>query len=259
MPRCSGRASRSWTLLGNPTLAFLASGIEGIKVRITAKAADDAAAEAILAAEEASLRTLLGDYVFGADEQTMELVVLDLLRARGLSLAVAESVTGGLVGARLTAIAGASDVLRGGSSLMRATSSSSCWACPRGRSCASEAAAAMAAGVRKLLEADVGLATTGVAGPNEQEGQPVGTVYLGLALGDQIEFDGRTAARGPQPNPPVRRDQPAELSAPAPARPAHRLISALPPKRRLGQALRHPVERLRRAGSGANVRPEPVA
>ena len=55
-------------LLGNPTLAFLASGIEGIKVRITAKAADDAAAEAILAAEEAALRTLLGDYVFGTDD-----------------------------------------------------------------------------------------------------------------------------------------------------------------------------------------------
>ena len=100
--------------LGNPTLAFQASGIEGIKVRITAKAADDAAAEAILAAEEVSLRRLLGDYVFGADEQTMESVVLDLLRERGLSLAVAESVTGGLVGARLTAVPGAGDVLRGG-------------------------------------------------------------------------------------------------------------------------------------------------
>ncbi len=174
-------------LLGNPTLAFLASGIEGIKVRITAKAADDVAAEAILAAEEASLRTLLGDYVFGADEQTMELVVLDLLRARGLSLAVAELVTGGLVGARLTAIPGASEVLRGGVVAYASDVKFKLLGVPEGPVVTPEAAAAMAAGVRRLLEADVGIATTGVAGPTEQEDQPVGTVYLGLALGDQAE------------------------------------------------------------------------
>ena len=174
-------------LLGNPTLAFLASGIEGIKVRITAKAADDAAAEAILAAEEASLRTLLGDYVFGTDEQTMESVVLDLLRARGLSLAVAESVTGGLVGARLTAIPGASEVLRGGVVAYASDVKFKLLGVPEGPVVTPEAAAAMAAGVRRLLEADVGIATTGVAGPTEQEDQPVGTVFLGLALGDQAE------------------------------------------------------------------------
>ena len=174
-------------LLGNPTLAFLASGIEGIKVRITAKAADDAAAEAILAAEEASLRTLLGDYVFGTDEQTMESVVLDLLRARGLSLAVAESVTGGLVGARLTAIPGASEVLRGGVVAYASDVKFKLLGVPEGPVVTPEAAAAMATGVRRLLEADVGIATTGVAGPTEQEDQPVGTVFLGLALGDQAE------------------------------------------------------------------------
>jgi nicotinamide-nucleotide amidase len=174
-------------LLGNPTLAFQASGIEGIKVRITAKAPDDAAAEAILAAEEASLRPLLGEYVFGVDDQTMESVVLDLLRERGLSLAVAESVTGGLAGARLTAIAGASDVLRGGVIAYASDAKFKLLGVPAGPVVTAEAATAMAAGVRRLLEADVGIATTGVAGPSEQEGQPVGTVFLGLALGDQAE------------------------------------------------------------------------
>ena len=177
--------------LGNPTLAFQASGIEGIKVRVTAKAADDAAALAILAAEEASLRSLLGDYVFGIDDETMESVVLDLLRARGLSLAVAESVTGGLVGARLTAIPGASEVLRGGLVAYASDLKFELLGVPEGPVVSLAAAAAMAAGVRRLLKADVGLATTGVAGPSEQEGQPVGTVFLGLALGDQVEFDGR--------------------------------------------------------------------
>jgi PncC family amidohydrolase len=173
-------------VLGNPTLAFQASGIEGIKVRITAKAVDDAAAAAVLATEEALLRPLLGDYVFGVDDQTMESVVLDLLRARGLSLAVAESVTGGLVGARLTAIPGASDVLRGGLVAYASDLKFKLLGVPEGPVVSLAAAAAMAAGVRKLLQADVGLATTGVAGPAEQEGQPVGTVFLGLALGDQV-------------------------------------------------------------------------
>ena len=99
--------------LGNPTLAFQASGIEGIKVRITAKAADDASAEAILAAEEALLRPLLGEIVFGIDEQTMESVVVDLLQERGLTLALAESVSGGLAATRLSAVPGAGDVFRG--------------------------------------------------------------------------------------------------------------------------------------------------
>jgi nicotinamide-nucleotide amidase len=173
--------------LGNPTLAFQASGIEGIKVRITAKAADDGAADAILAAEETRLRPLLGDYVFGLDEQSMESVVLDLLRARGLSLAVAESVTGGLVGARLTAIPGASEVLRGGLVAYSSDVKFAHLGVPEGPVVTAEAAAAMAVGVRRLLNADVGIATTGVAGPAEQEGQAVGTVYLGLAHGERVE------------------------------------------------------------------------
>ena len=105
---------------GNPTIAFQASGIEGLKIRVTAKAEDTAAAEALIAEEEANVRAVVGDAIFATDEQTMESVVLDLLRERGLSLAVAESVTGGLVGARLTAVPGASDVFRGRWCRMRA-------------------------------------------------------------------------------------------------------------------------------------------
>jgi len=98
---------------GNPTIAFLASGIEGIKVRITAKAGDEAADRALLDAEESELRALLGDVVFGVDDETMEAAVARLLIDAGLSLGLAESLTGGLVGARLTAVPGASDWFRG--------------------------------------------------------------------------------------------------------------------------------------------------
>jgi hypothetical protein len=73
---------------GNPTLAFQASGIEGIKVRITAKAGSAEEAETILSGEEARLRAILGDAIFGIDNETMESVVIDMLRDRGLSLGI---------------------------------------------------------------------------------------------------------------------------------------------------------------------------
>jgi nicotinamide-nucleotide amidase len=174
-------------LLGNPTLAFQASGIEGIKVRITAKAGDQASVEAILAAEEARLRPILGESVFGVDDQTMEAVVLDLLRQRGLTLALAESVSGGLAAARLSAVPGTRDVFRGALVAYASTVKFDLLGVPAGPVVCETAAQAMAAGVRKLLGADVGLATTGVAGPNDQDGHSMGTVFLGLALGDRVE------------------------------------------------------------------------
>ncbi|HEX5078558.1 MAG TPA: competence/damage-inducible protein A [Geminicoccaceae bacterium] len=176
--------------LGNPTLAFLASGIEGIKVRITAKTADQATADAILAAEEARLRALLGDYVFGVDDETMESVTLDLLRARGLTLAVAESLTGGLMSARICALPGCGDVYRGGVVAYEVAVKQKLLGVPEGPVVTAQAAEAMADGVRAAVGTDVGLATTGVAGPDEQEGQPVGTLFIGLALGDRVMSEG---------------------------------------------------------------------
>ena len=168
--------------LGNPTLAFQASGIEGIKVRITAKAASAQAAEVILADEEARLRLMLGDLIFGVDDETMESVVIHMLRDRGLSLGVAESLTGGLMGARLTAVPGASQVFRGGIVSYASDVKFSLLGVPEGPVVTADAARAMAEGARRVLGANVALATTGVAGPAEQEGQAVGTVFLGLAM-----------------------------------------------------------------------------
>jgi len=172
---------------GNPTLAFQASGIEGIKVRITAKAADAATATRVLADEERRVRAVLGRIVFGTDDESMEHVVLALLRARGSSLAVAESLTGGLLGARITAVPGASDVFRGAVVAYASDVKHGVLGVPSGPVVSAGAARAMAEGARRVLGADVGLATTGVAGPTEQEGRPAGTVFLGLALGGDAE------------------------------------------------------------------------
>jgi nicotinamide-nucleotide amidase len=172
--------------LGNPTLAFQASGIEGLKVRITAKAPDDQAAEAVLADEEAGLREILGDFIFGLDDQTMESVVLDLLRQRGLSLAVAESVTGGLMAARLSAVPGADQVFRGAVVCPAEGLDRGPLALPEGTPASAEAAQAMAEGVRQLLGADVGLAAIDAAGPGAAEDPPAG-LFLAMALNGEGE------------------------------------------------------------------------
>ena len=169
---------------GNPTLAYLASGIEGIKVRLTAKAADTATAEALLAEEEAEVRAELGDLVFGVNDETIEASVLSLLRARGLTLGVAESLTGGLMGARICDVPGASDVFRGSIVSYASDVKFSVLGVPEGPVVTAGAAMAMATGARRVLGSDVAVAVTGVAGPDPQEGIAPGTVYVGLDLGD---------------------------------------------------------------------------
>jgi nicotinamide-nucleotide amidase len=171
---------------GGATIAFLASGIEGIKVRLTARAETEAAAAALLDAEEAEVRAALGPIVFSNEDLPMEAEVGRLLVARGLTLAVAESVTGGLVASRVVDIPGASDWFKGGVVAYDSQVKLDLLGVPEGPVVSEAAAMAMADGVRRLLGADAGLATTGVAGPSEQEGQPAGTVWLGVALGDEV-------------------------------------------------------------------------
>ena len=171
---------------GNPTLAFLASGWEGLKVRLTAKAATPAEAESLLDTWDAEVRLVVGEQVFAVDDETMESTTLALLRARGLSLAVAESVTGGLVAGRLTAVPGASDVLRGAIVSYASEVKFELLDVPEGPVVSEAAAGAMATGVRRVLGADVGLALTGVAGPAEQDGMPVGTLCVGIDDGARV-------------------------------------------------------------------------
>lgn len=166
----------------NPTIAFLASGIEGIKVRVTAKAASDAEVEALLAREELELRRLLGDVVFGVDDESMEWAVAVLVTRLRLTLSVAESLTGGLVASRLVNIRGSSDWFKGGVVAYDSEVKFNVLGVRRGPVVCAECAAEMAEGVRRLTSSDIGLSTTGVAGPTSQEGVEPGTVFFGLAL-----------------------------------------------------------------------------
>jgi len=171
---------------GNPTLAFLASGWEGLKVRLTAKAATESAARGLLGTWEGEVRALIDETVFGTDDDTMESVVLQLLRERGHSLGLAESVTGGLVAGRLTNVPGASDVFRGSIVSYSSAVKFDLLGVPAGPVVNEAAAAAMARGVQRVLQCDVGLALTGVAGPDEQDGMPVGTLCVGIAIGADV-------------------------------------------------------------------------
>ena len=177
---------------GNPTLAFLASGMEGIKVRVTAKAGSSSAALAMVDAEEAELRALLGTLVFGVDGDTMESAVGALLAAAGLTLGLAESMTGGLVASRLVNVEGASAWFTGSVVAYDPRVKFDVLGVPEGPVVSEPAAAAMAEGAARVLGAGVGLAVTGVAGPAEQDGMPVGTVFFGLHLDGATEVTRHT-------------------------------------------------------------------
>ncbi len=169
------------------TIAFLASGIEGIKVRLTAKAETAEAARTELGVLEAHLREELGHLVFGVDDETMEVAVVDILRDRGLTLGLAASVTGGIIGARITNVPGASEVFRGSIVSYATEVKQSVLGVPPGKVVTAEAAEAMAVGACRVLGSDVGLAITGVAGPDPQDGEAPGTVFVGWAIGDQVQ------------------------------------------------------------------------
>ncbi len=160
-------------------LAYLAGG-GVVRVRFTT-AGDPAVLEPLVAESAAAL----GDAVWGRDDDTLPGVVGRLLRERSATVATAESLTGGLLGAALTDLPGSSVTFRGGLVTYATDSKASVAGVPaevlRASGAVSpETARALAEGARERLGTDWGVATTGVAGPDEQEGQPVGTVHLAV-------------------------------------------------------------------------------
>ena len=173
---------------GELTLAFQASGIEGVKVRITAKASDKEKSDLLLDAEEEVLRELIGEYIFAIDNETMESVVLGLLKSQSLTFATAESLTGGMIGTRLTDIPGSSDSYIGSVVTYEAGLKSSLLNVPKDISyVGQEAVEGMALGVCEVLGADVSVAVTGVAGPSPHEGEEVGTVWMASSIKGEVE------------------------------------------------------------------------
>ena len=170
----------------NPTLATYAKPCE-VRLRATAKAASREAAEAMLAPVVAEVREVLGSVVYGEDVASLEEACFALLQKAGLTLATAESCTGGQVAARITALPGVSAVYRGGvvsywtsvkENVLEVSRELLAAEGPVSESCAR----AMAEGARRITGADLAVSVTGVAGPDPDErGVPVGIAYVGLA------------------------------------------------------------------------------
>jgi nicotinamide-nucleotide amidase len=167
----------------NPTVAFLASAGE-IKVRLTARAATEGAAAELIEPVEAEVRARLGARVFGADGDTIEEVIYALLRARGWSLGTAESATGGMIAARLTAVPGCSDTFRGSVVAYQEDVKIGILgvdpATIAEHGVVSEPVALeMVEGAARVLEVDVAVSVTGSAGPDPQD-KPVGTMVFAV-------------------------------------------------------------------------------
>jgi nicotinamide-nucleotide amidase len=174
------------------SLAYL-PGYEGVDLRVSAWRLPAAEADARLAAATALLRQRAGQYAYGEGDDDLAALVLESARARRLSLGTAESCTGGLVAARLTEIPGSSDVFIGAVvCYANALKTSLLEVDPEliaADGAVSESVArAMARGACRWLGVDVAVAVTGIAGPaGGTASKPVGTVWLALAQGDEVE------------------------------------------------------------------------
>lgn len=173
------------------SLAYLPN-VDGVDLRLTVRDASAEEADRRLAAGAGRLRAEFGDDVYGEGEADLAAVVLDLCRARGLSLAVAESCTGGMVGERITRIPGSSDVFLGGVICYANETKTALLGVPaallRAHGAVSEEVArAMATGTRERTGAEIGLSVTGIAGPDGgTPDKPVGTVWIAVDFAGEL-------------------------------------------------------------------------
>ena len=175
--------------MSNPTLAPYAKEGE-CELRVTAKAATEAEAQALLRPTVEEVKALFGSKVYGVDVPSLEYVVLEGLKARGLTLGVAESCTGGLMAKRITDIPGASQVFLGGVVSYTNQVKARALGVPQHLleqfgAVSPEVAQAMAQGARQALGCDIALAATGVAGPDKDEwDNEVGTMFVAIATAE---------------------------------------------------------------------------
>ena len=172
--------------MSNPTLAPYAKEGE-CELRVTAKAPTDQQAQALLKPTVEELKALFGSKVYGVDVSSLEEVVEDLLKQKGLTVGVAESCTGGLMAKRLTDLPGASQVFRGGIVSYTNAVKAGVLGVPQALldqfgAVSPQVAQAMAEGARRALGCDLALSSTGVAGPDKDDwGNEVGTMFVAIA------------------------------------------------------------------------------
>jgi nicotinamide-nucleotide amidase len=167
----------------NPSIGIYARA-DGVHLRLAAKAPDEQAAWRLLRPMEEELRAILGPAIWGADEDTFESVVGDMMKERRITLATMESCTGGLLASTITDVPGSSEYFKGGfvpyQTEMKIELGIEAEVIEEFGVISPECARSMARVAREKREASVGVGITGVAGPDEQEGKPVGTVHIAI-------------------------------------------------------------------------------
>ena len=170
----------------NPTLAPYAKEGE-CELRVTAKAENDAAAQELLKPTVEQVKQLFGSKVYGVDVSSLEQVVQGLLEEKGMTIGVAESITGGLLAKRLTDLPGVSRVFKGGIVSYTNEIKSGVLGVPEQMleehgAVSAPVAQAMAEGARRVLGVDIALSATGVAGPDKDDrGNDIGTAFVAIA------------------------------------------------------------------------------
>jgi nicotinamide-nucleotide amidase len=174
----------------NPTLALLA-GTGEVKIRITATGNTEQVVKDLIDKAEMEIRQRVGDYIYGTNDEGLPSVIAGLMRKKGLSLSIAESCTGGLLGNRITDISGSSDFFAGGiiaysNEIKKSLLGVNPETLQKYGAVSPETAREMAAGIRKKMATELGLSITGIAGPGGgSEEKPVGLVYIGLSSGSE--------------------------------------------------------------------------
>jgi nicotinamide-nucleotide amidase len=167
----------------NPSLGIYAK-YDGIHLRLVARASEQEEAERLLAESETRLQEIMKGHIWGIDNDILEEVVGALLKEKGLTIAIMESCTGGLLASKLTDVPGSSAYFKGGfvsyTNELKVELGVDARLIERHGAVSSEVAESMAESARFRLGADIGVGITGVAGPDEQEGKPVGLVYIAI-------------------------------------------------------------------------------
>ena len=168
----------------NPYLGIYAKP-DGIYLRLIARGTTREKAGQLLSPVEQRLQEIFSESIWGVDSDTPQEAVGAILRKRGLTLATMESCTGGLLASAITDVPGSSDYFKGGivsyTNNIKSGSGVDAALILKHGAVSPEVAEAMAEAVRLRLEADFGIGVTGVAGPDDLEGEPAGTVYIGVA------------------------------------------------------------------------------
>ncbi len=201
---------KQYTRLQNPTTAIYASEGE-VTLRVTAKAASEGIADNLCTPVISALCETMGDSVYGVDCDTLQSVVVNMLKDKKLKVATAESCTAGMLSSMITEVSGASSVFDFGISAYANKVKINALGVPESvinkyGAVSEHTAAYMAMGVRKVADADLGIGITGVAGPGASEHKPVGLVYVALADKENIWIRKMTLGHGSSEREKIRRN-----------------------------------------------------